>query len=173
MAEILIHNMRNPDQIVSASITLRRAVIAGEAENPDMRQEGNMMWILEVSTITLDAEGNLIPPLRKWLSTQDTLSSDIDEMITQLSNLIPWDNPPDTEAPIVVSCWPVPSATQVSVDTSITVNIIDNIPSAGINPDSIRIKVKGFELTNQMQVNRDITSCRITVTPGTRYKSAI
>jgi hypothetical protein len=166
MAEVLIQNLRNLDQVVTVMVTIRRMIIPEEGS-------GGPVWLIEASTNELDAGGSLIPPVRKVSSDYDTLTEDVNSLITELALLIPWDYEIDTDPPTIDSHWPLSGATGISVDTQITINISEQSPSSGIDLDSIRVSVKGFDLTNQVTIKGDVRSASIQLSPGSKYKSAI
>jgi len=166
MAEVIVQNMRNPDQVITVMITLRRMSIATE-------KTGEVKWVLEASTKERDADGDLIPPAIKYLSNRDTLSADIQDLITELCEEVDWDYEPDYDPPEVISHWPLAGALDVSVETEIIINLAEVAPAAGIDLDSIKVRVKGYDLTDQVTIKGDIHSCSLTLTPGTKYQSAI
>jgi len=166
MAEVLIQNMRNPNQAVSIMVTLKRSVIKEEGS-------GNLMWILEASTTETDKESNYIAPAKKWLSDKTTLTDDVNELIDQICAQIDWEYVEDTEPPAVVNHWPLSNAQDVSIDTGITINLEEEVPSSGIDLSSIHVKVKGFDLTDQVTIKGDIHACTVTLIPGTKYMSAV
>ena len=166
MAEVLVQNLRNPDQIVTVVITMRKMKIAESGTTQSM-------WLLQASVNAADANGNLILPVRRWISDSTTLTDDVNDLVSQISAQVDWDYEPDTQPPEVSSCTPAPNETHVDVTASITVNISEDAPSSGIDLDSIQIFVKGFDLTNQMNINGDLRSCSVTVTPGTKFMSAV
>jgi hypothetical protein len=166
MAEVFIQNMRDPGQVVGITITIKRTVVA-EA------QSGNPMWILEGSTTETDSYGNEIPPVKKWLSNKSTLSEDVRDIIDQLCDAINWTYIEDTTPPSIVSVWPFENATGISVGSDIYITLSEEVPSSGIDLDSIQVKVKGFDLTDQVTIKGNMTSCSVSLTPGTKYQSAI
>lgn len=166
MAEVLVQNMRDPSQQITIIVTLKQAIIP-EVDPMDP------MWVLEASTNELDEDGDSIDPVRKHLSNHDTLTEDINELITDLCKLVDWNDDVDTEPPKIVGIWPTPGLQGVSVETGITVNLTEEPPSSGIDLSSIRLKVKGFDLTDQLTIKGDLRDCSIKVTPGTKYKSAL
>jgi len=166
MAEVLIQNMRDPSQQITVVVTLRQMVVPSE----DPRDP---KWVLEASTTEEDEDGDLIEPARIYLSNHDTLTEDINGLITDLCKKVNWTYVVDTEPPRIVSHWPLSGVLGIGVDTEIIINLEETPPSAGIDLDSIRLKVKGFDLTNQVAIKGDFRSCSLRITPGTKYKSAI
>lgn len=166
MAEVLVQNMRDPSQQITVVVTLRQMIIP----TVDPRDP---KWVLEASTIETDEDGDPIEPVRMYLSNNETLTDDINSLITDLCKKIDWTYEVDTTPPTVVSHWPMRDALDIEVDTEIIINIEETPPSAGIDMDSIMVKVKGFDLTDQLAINGDFRSCSLRITPGTKYKSAI
>jgi hypothetical protein len=166
MADIFIQNLRNPDQTITATVTIRRLI------NQDTTL-GHGVWALQITTSQLTTDGSLIPPVIREVISYDDLTSVIGDMINEMSAQVPWDYLADSEPPIIGKHFPTDNDTNVSVETSIQIWISENIPSAGLDLSSIRVKVKGFDLTNQLLVEGDLKSCVVTVTPGTKYQSAV
>jgi hypothetical protein len=166
MAEVLIQNLRDPDQIAVIMVTLRRMVIPEEGS-------GKPLWILEASTSEMDVNGDDIPPARKWLSDRSSFTEDVNDLLNELAAKINWTYYPDTTPPAVVGVWPLDGAQSVSVNTDIYISLSEEVPSSGIDLDSIQVKVKGFDLTDQVTIKGNMSSCSVLVTPGTKFQSAI
>lgn len=166
MAEVLVQNLRDPDQMVNIIVTIRKVVVPEQGT-------GEQVWVLDASTEQKDASGDDITPVRKIVSSNDTLTEDVNDLITEMCLKIPWTYEPDTEPPEVVSQSPLAGATEVSVDTSILITLQEVAPSSGIDLSSIELYVKGFDLTDQLTITGDLRTCAVSVTPGTKYKSAI
>lgn len=166
MAEVLVQNMRNPDEVISVMVTLKQMIIA---------TDGSMdrKWVLEASTNSTDANGDLVYPEVMYLSNRDTLSDDIQDLISNLCAKVGWTYEPDYDPPQIIGHWPLADDDNVPVTTDIVINLAEPPPSAGIDLSSIKLTVKGFDLTDQATIKGDIHSCSIVVTPGTRYQSAV
>lgn len=166
MAEVLVQNMRDPSQQITVVVTLKRVII------PEVNPL-DIVWVLEASTNEEDEDGDPILPVKKYVSNHDTLTEDINELITELCGYVDWNYVEDTSPPSLVGHWPIAGATEVPVTTDIIINLSEEAPSAGIDLDSIRVKVKGFDLTDQLDIKGDLRACSIKITPGTKYKSAL
>jgi hypothetical protein len=166
MAEVLVQNMRDPNQQITIVVTLRQAIIP-EASPMDPK------WILEASTKETDEDGDPINPVRMYLSAHDTLTEDINGLITELCKYVDWTEVVDTEPPRVIGHWPLNGAEGIEVTTDILINITEEPPSSGIDLSSICLKVKGFDLTDQLDIKGDLRSCSVTITPGSKFKSAV
>jgi hypothetical protein len=166
MAEVLIQNMRNPEQVITIMVTLKRAIIADLGT-------GDLYWTLEVSTKQRTADNELIQPIRRYITNRSTFTDDVNEAIDELCRQIPWDYIPDTTPPAVSTHWPFDGAEGVPLDTKITINITELAPSSGIDINTLKVKVKGFDLTNLVEVKGDLSSFSLSVTPDTKYKSSL
>jgi hypothetical protein len=166
MAEVFIQNLRDPDQLVAIMVTLRRMIIPEE-------ESGKTLWVLEASTTEIDVNGDDIRPSRKWLSDRSTFTEDVNDLINDLASKINWTYVPDTTPPAVVGVWPLEGMQDVSVDTDIYITLSEETPSSGIDLDSIQVKVKGFDLTDQVTIKGNMSSCSVYLKPGTKYQSAI
>lgn len=166
MAEVLVQNMRNPDQVITVMVTLRRMSITTE-------KTGEQKWVLEASTEQRDSNNDLIPPSIRYISDKDTLTEDVQELISDLCQKVDWDYEPDYDPPEIIGHWPLDGAKDVSVDTDIIITLAEIAPSAGIDISSIKVKVKGFDLTSQIDIKGDLHACSLSVTPGSKYQSAV
>jgi hypothetical protein len=166
MAEVLVQNMRDPNQQITVVVTIKQAIVP-EASPMDPK------WILEASTYELDEDGDPIDPVKMYLSNNDNLTDDINDLITELCKDVNWNYSADTDPPRVVGTWPLDGAQAVEVTTDILINLVEEPPSSGIDLSSIRVKVKGFDLTDQLDIKGDFRSCSVLVTPGTKFKSAL
>jgi hypothetical protein len=166
MAEVLVQNMRDPNQQITIVVTLKQAIIP----TVDPRDP---KWILEASTYETDEDGDPIDPVKMYLSNHDTLTEDINDLITELCKGVDWTYVEDTAPPKVVGYWPLSGAEGVPVTTDILINLTEEPPSSGIDLSSIRVKVKGFDLTDQLDIKGDFRSCSVILIPGTKFKSAL
>jgi hypothetical protein len=166
MAEVFVQNLRDSSQRVGIMVTIKRVVITQEGT-------GSQMWAIQASTSEVDSEGNSIPPVYKWTSNRTTFTDDVNELIDTLCKQIGWNYTTDTEPPKVVNHWPMRDDTGIPVDSEIVINIGEDLPSSGLDLSSIRVKVKGFDLTDQVTRKGNINTCSIYVTPGTKYQSAV
>jgi hypothetical protein len=166
MAETFIQNMRDPSERIGIMVTIKRMVVRQD-------QTGRQMWMIQASTLATDADGVQIQPVYKWTSNQTTFSDDIQDLIDQINVQVAWNNEPDTTPPEILNTWPLDGATGIPVDTEIRVNIADLAPSSGLDISSIKVKVKGFDLTEHLTINSNINTCSIYLTPGTKYQSAV
>jgi hypothetical protein len=158
--------MRDPSQQITVVVTLKQAIIA-QVDPSDPK------WILEASTNETDEDGDPIEAVKLYLSNNDTLTEDMNGLITQLCAEVNWSYVEDTEPPKIVGHWPLAGSEGVDVSTDIIINLAEDAPSSGIDLSSIHLKVKGFDLTDQLDIKGDFRSCSVTVTPGTKFKSAL
>lgn len=166
MAEVIIQNLRYPDQIITAVVTIKREIVYDD-------DPSKLQWILEASTRAKDANGVRVKPSKLYKSSKETVTKDINDLITDLCKKVDWVHVIDTEPPEVVGQWPLAEEQNVAVDTEIRFTLWEEPPSSGIDLSSIRVKVKGYDLTDRLVINGDMTRCSVSVTPGTKYQSAV
>ena len=154
MAELLIKNSLNPSQLISVRISLRQVIIEGiYLENlPEDVWAGDPMWILEAATSAYDCDGNLIQSMWTYLRSFDTLDEEVTNLINRISEKVCWTEQEDTKPPCLISISPADGSTNVSPDATITMTVSDELPSAGINPDSFKVIVKGYDLTHLINI---------------------
>jgi hypothetical protein len=166
MAEVFVQNLRDPSQRIGIMVTIKRMLVQQEGT-------GTQLWVIQASTKELDSEGNTITPVYKWTSNQMTFTDDVNELIDSLCKKVNWVYYPDTTPPEVISHWPMSNDTSIPVDSQIVINIGEELPSSGLDLNSIKVKIKGFDLTAQVAIKGNINSCSVYITPGTKYQSAV
>jgi hypothetical protein len=166
MAEVFVQNLRDPAQKIGIMVTIKRIVVMQEGT-------GTQMWAIQASTKELDVDGNPIAPVYRWASNQTTFSDDVNAIIDELCKKVNWTYEPDITPPEITSHWPMQNDTGIPVDSEIVINIGEQFPSSGLDLSSIVVKVKGFDLTDQVAIKGNIGSCSVYLTPGTKYQSAV
>jgi hypothetical protein len=166
MAEVIVQNLRYPTQIITIIVTIKREIVF--TDDPSKLQ-----WILEASTKAKDQYGQKVSPSKLYKSYRETLTKDINDLITDLCKKVDWTHIDDHTPPELASRWPYPEEQNIPVNSTIMFNLWEEPPSSGIDFSSIRVKIKGFDLTDKIQITGDMTRCSVSLTPGTKYQSAV
>jgi hypothetical protein len=146
MAEFIVRNSLNPYKAVKFGITTRQVV---PKEN-----EGERFWVMEIATNEPTISGAVIPPVYINLRTLDDLDKEIQNATAIISDQIDW-TPliEDSTPPFVVSASPGDGV--VDIEGSVEFLIKDNLPSSGLDLDSIKMTVNGFDVTSELELSGD------------------
>jgi hypothetical protein len=175
MAELLIKSSLNPSQLVSVRVSLRQVILEGiyREDQPEEVWSGDPMWILEVATSAFDCDGRAIQPIWSYLRSFTTIDEEITNLVNQVAERVCWAELEDTEPPRIIDMSPAEGATNVAPDTTISITIKDEFPSAGINPDTFKVIVKGYDLTHLVSITGGPFEYVLSLTPGTEWQSAV
>lgn len=160
MAEFIVRNSLNPYKAVKFGITTRQVV--------PKDNEGEPIWVVEVATGEPTISGSVIPSVYINLRALDNLDAEIQNAVTVISDQIDW-TPllDDSTPPFVVSSSPNNSV--VGIDSKVEAVISDPLPSAGIDKDSIKMTVNGFDVTSQLDITGDAYSYKVKWAPYLRH----
>jgi hypothetical protein len=146
VAEYLIRNSLNPHKVIKCGVTFKHLVSKGD--------EGEPIWLVEVSTNELDKYGNSIPPEFINLLSFDNLDNELEKVTSIISAKIDWETlDEDTRPPFVSSSFP--SSYYADIASNIELIISEMLPSAGIDIDSIHMTVNGYDVTSELTITGD------------------
>ena len=167
MADFKIRNPLNPQQLFTVSVTLRQMVLP----SVDPSLAGETVWMLEAATLARDCDGNTLNPERTVVRSFDTVDEEINNLVDRISSNICWDYAEDTIAPYIKEYSPEDGDESVSINTTISISLSDGIEreyiATGIDKDSIRLFVKGYDVTDLITINGNLWNYNIEFTPGT------
>lgn len=146
MANFLVRNSLNPNKVISCGITYRQLV--------PKNNEGDLVWVIEIATDAPDINGNSIRPEFLHLTSLDDMDDEIQGAVGRISDQVDWGiTVEDSEAPYVYSISP--GGYDVALSSSVKIVVKDNLPSAGIDVDSIVMTVNDFDVTNELEMAGD------------------
>jgi hypothetical protein len=95
------------------------------------------------------------------------LDDEIEKAVSVICEQIDWTPQiDDSRAPYVTSHFPV-ETTDVSIESSVVVNIEESLPSAGIDLSSIKVMLDDFDITNECDVTGDPYEYKVKWKPST------
>jgi hypothetical protein len=144
MAEYLIRNSLNPSKVVSCALTFRQITNKGE--------EGENVWLVQLGTSEPHKDGGEILPRFVHLTSLDNLDEEIREATEAISVQVDWGTlVEDNEGPHLEAFSPTGSV--VDISSNVTVDLKEDLPSAGIDPNSISITVNGIDVSNELEID--------------------
>lgn len=157
MAEYIIRNSLNPNKVVKCTITFRQVV--------DKRDDGEQIWVVEVSTIEPHKNGGNITSEYINYTSGVNLDSAIKEVTENIAAQIDWSpSIVDLRPPFVVSTIPE-NQQQMPIDDNLVIDIKDILPAAGIDENSIQVSVNGFDVTDEISIEGDPFNYKISWKP--------
>jgi len=164
MAGFLIRNSLNPNKVVRLAITFRQQIFKGE--------DGEPMWIVEVATSEEDVNGDNI--LSEYIHTTslNNIDKEIQKAASVIASKIDWEPlVDDTEAPYVYSVFP--EEYLMDIDDNIKFTLKENLPSAGINDETIKMTINGIDVSDELSVAGDPYEYDVEWKPPIRIRESI
>jgi len=159
VAYFIVRNSLNPYKAVKFSITFQQQTLKG--------YEGDNIWTAEVNTTEPSVSGTEIKSEYLHLRTLVNLDNEIEKAVSVICEQIDWlPAIEDLRAPYVTSHFPV-ETTNVSIESSVVINVEESLPSAGIDLSSIKVMLDSFDITNECDVTGDPYEYKVKWKPST------
>ena len=151
MADLFVRHSLNSKKTIRVNIALREFVVLAD-------QDGDTKWILEVGTVDLDSSGNFIPPQMIHNVSESSIEDEVEKAIANICSVIDWsDFEQDNEAPRISYFYP--SGNNVPIDSLVTMDLIEDLPSSGIDLSEMKITLNNgvvdFDITNEVNITGD------------------
>lgn len=146
MASFLVRNSLNPQKVINVGITYNQVTPKGN--------EGDAIWVLEVATEEPDINGDSIRPVFINDISSTHLDEEISKAIGILAQQVDWSPLVDDQREPIIE-YVSPATYEVSIDSSLEIEIKDLLPSAGIDIDSIQLTLNDLDVTNELEVTGD------------------
>ena len=160
MATYLLRNTLNPSKVVSCTITFRQLTNKGD--------NGEPIWVVEIRTLEPHKNGGDILPVYINYTSSDNLDLAIKEATNEISKQIDWSPlDEDTRAPYISSISPE-IGDVVNINSNLTLNLKELLPSDGIDLSSISININGIDVTNELNISGTPYEYSITWNPPQR-----
>lgn len=116
--------------------------------------DGELVFVITFETGALDKNGQRIQTVIIENVERNSIKREIQRGITLIGDQIDWKNlEDDTNAPKIDYISPEPNSTDVSIDSHVVLKIRDSFPTSGIDPDSIKLKINGIDITDQLRLS--------------------
>lgn len=145
MASYLLRNSLNPSKVVSCSITFRQLIDKNSSD-------GELKWVVELITSEPHKDGGDILPVYINYTSETNLDLEIKKATETISKQIDWEPlDVDLRPPFLSNCN-TEEGEEVSIYSDLEFVIMDVLPAAGIDPDSINLTVNGFDVTDELKI---------------------
>ena len=163
MADVLVRNSLNPSKVVKVSVTFRQQILKDN--------DGEPVWLIEAATPELDSTtGERIPSEYIHVRSLDNLDAEIEKAVSTIASKIDWSpRIPDAEAPYIDSVSPTNYL--VDIDSDIFFTLKEDLPSAGIDIDSIKMTINGIDVSSDLLIKGDPYEYRISWSPPARIRN--
>ncbi len=166
MVVFYLRNSKLPDgKIVPVTVSLNLDVVKGQLTIPTasgfptkVDPEGEQIWLLTLSTPELDLSGNLIDPERINIISKDTVHDEIEAALGRIGEQVDWGTIlPDIRPPSVVELTPdINQTSNVKIGTNVIVRLKDELPAAGIDLSTVKMKVNDIDVTSDLEIKGNI-----------------
>jgi len=170
MVVFYLRNSRNPDgKIVPITVSLTSEVVKRypNLTRPDQTTdplasgiafpnlydaEGDNQWLLIAQTPALDFSGDKIDPEIVNVVTTGTVHQEIESAMGRIAAQVDWGALlPDTSPPKLTEFQPPVTQTQdVPITSNVIARLVDSLPAAGINYDTVKMKINDFDVTDDV-----------------------
>jgi len=145
MAEYLLRNSLNPGKVIKCAITFRQIINKGEEAEP--------VWLVELRTLEPHKNGGEIPPVYVHYTSASNLDEAIKEATEQIAAQVDWGTLYDDVRPPFVSYnFPTTGSDDVSMFSSLILDMEEDLPGTGIDPDSIEVTINGIDVTDEVDI---------------------
>ena len=147
MATLYIRHSLNSKKTIQVIVSFRYFV--------DRESSGDHIWTLEIGTVFKDRDGKDIDPIRVYDIDVDTIDELMLNNAAIIASKIDWAPlSEDKYVPQLINIAPV--GENVSLTSSIIIDIIDDLPSSGLDLSELNIILNNgttdFDITSEVKV---------------------
>lgn len=153
MAHIIVKNSLSNNKAVLVDVNIKDIVTN--------TSDGDPIWVMETATTYPSVSGTLIRPVYVANTANfEDVSEVVDYSVSKIAQQIMWGELiEDVDAPYVDYIYPVGS--NASIASNIVIDIIDAMPSAGIDLTDVKVILDtegtSFDITNECSIVGDPT----------------
>lgn len=118
--------------------------------------DGEVIWVLRLQTNANGLGGNPIPPeYVRILQSMDpnSVTEEVKKAVSEIAAQVDWEDlEDDTRPPYVIELLPGIDDENVSIFANVFAHIRDAFPTTGIDPSTIKMRVNGIDVTNEVRV---------------------
>ena len=132
-----------------------------------LNEKGDNKYVFKIHTGARDVDGEGINDIFIYDTSINGFLAALPNAISSICGKIHWGTVySDRTLPSVD--YYTPSGSDVSLYTSVLIKIVDAFPSSGIDRDSIKMTVNGFDVTNDIIVNMNYNEALVSWSPKRR-----
>lgn len=166
--KILLKDAKNPNGtlVVPVSVNVRQV-------DDSNTNDGEVIYVLEFLCGAIDHDGNLIEDVIIDNVQESDVKNEIERGLSIIGAQIPWPNQQEDEyAPRVIEIYPQDQSKDVPINAHVFGVIRDYFPAAGIDPSTIKMRVNGIDVTDELRVNGAETEYRFRWIPEIKYPNS-
>jgi len=130
-------------------------------------ERGDNKYVFKIHTRSNDVDGNIIDPLFVFKTSVNGFLEALPKAVASLCDKINWGvTYSDNDSPYVK--YYAPSGDDVSLFSSVIVDLEDIFPSSGIDVSSIKMKVNGFDVSSDLIIDDNFNKVRVSWSPKRR-----
>ena len=166
MTVIYLRNSLDPERKV-VPVTVSMDLVVDKQYH-----DGEHYWIIQFSTAAKDIYGQPIPA--KVISVLpeeiDNIEETVQEGLSYIGSKVDWGTlDEDTINPYVSSYYPLNGSENVPIASNVSLTLRDEVPTSGIDPSSIKIKVNGIDITDKLKITNWFGKTKILWIPHRHY----
>ena len=150
MADLYIKHSLNNKKTIKVVVAFRYFV--------DKNSSGDHVWTIELGTVFKDKNGNSIEPIRINKVSVETLDEVIKNAAAEIASQVDWSPlAEDVYTPKLTNTLPI--GIDVSLASSIIIDIEDDLPSSGLDLSELNIILNNgrvdFDITSEVKITGD------------------
>jgi len=150
MADLYIRHSLNNKKTIKVVVAFRYFV--------DKNSRGDHIWTIELGTVFKDKDGKSIEPIRINGISAKTLDEVIKNAAAEIARQVDWSPlAEDIYTPKLTNVSPI--GTDVSLGSSIVIDIHDDAPSSGLDLSELNIILNNgrvdFDITSEVKITGD------------------
>lgn len=159
MPDITIVNPNSDTGVITINVSLVSIVPVGEL--------GDHKYVFGIATGYRDINGDAVSPIYVHTTAINGFWNALPKAIASICGQVDWGNLNVDNAKPYVDYYG-PTGDDVSLFSSVLVNIKDKFPAAGIDIASIKMYVNDIEVTNDVVIDGEYNDIRLTWNPNKR-----
>lgn len=164
MSQFIVRNPENPNNIVRFGLNFIKVA--------DKYGDGGRIWVAEVATLAKDVNGDDIPPYYINTTSKEKFNEEVNEAVSYLSSIIDWGaSLDDIFGPHID--YIEPDDYYVDINSSINFVLKDRLPSSGIDKSTIKVKINGVDVTDNLDIRGNPYNYKVKWSPPTRTEKKV
>lgn len=148
--KVNLFNSKNPNgKRVPVTIIIEHSDIVST-------NDGELLYLLSLHTGIIGTNGKQIDPVYVNGITESLLLEEINKGLVTIGSKVDWGALElDTHAPIIIELSPKNNETSTSIDSHINITMKDPFPASFIDANTIKLKVNGIDVTNELRLKQN------------------
>lgn len=125
-------------------------------------KDGEVVYLITLDTGAKDLNGDRIDTVYIDNVTKQNVEKELNSALTTIGMQIDWGTlKSDIYPPRIMSISPKDKEENVSIHSTVSIKLKDPLPSSFINTSSVRLKVNGIDITNEVSLSENNNELKV------------